>query len=488
MKHTKLVTAASLGLHLTRDDDPTPSGANNNDLLRQIGIVVGTAVNERLVPVLQRLDTLEARGTPNTPDTTRDTPAPNTPGVSDAEREAARQALLRGSSNDRQPEAQQQNNAPLYRSSQSLDAGERIENIRNSPAFQMILRARPEMVRTVGNVIRGVAAQRAFSLDSGALQTYVRDRFGDESAANHFRALNTQSGGAGGVLVPLEFATEFINLLYANLVLSGLGARRTRLRNGKKRMKKIITGAVPGAVPEGQNIRVREPSFGYVDLTAKDIAVIVPLTNDLLMDSDEDANAIVVADLVIEMALELERQALYGAGGAEILGLVNYAIGKTNGTSGSGSAKSDLQTIDGKYWDTNTRNTRTALLGHPRLKVWAKYITTTTGDFLFRDELAQGQFNGYAWQDTTQVPYNSGTGATQLLMGDWNEFVIGDSMETQITTSQDATIIDQNGNTLNAFQANMTFVRALQRVDAAPTYEQVFQLLSIPNLNNWLWQ
>lgn len=382
-------------------------------------------------------------------------------------------------------------NAPsLITPDGEVTAREHADFIHSTPEYRAVQSARPQMVRTVGNFIRAIGLRRTENWSLEQTAGAVEKRFGDKATANTIRALNEQVGSDGGSLIPLEYAPEFITLLYANLVLTQLGARRVPLTNGRKRMRRVNAGATAKATPETGPIPVSQPLFGYVDLVAHDIDTFVALSNDLLYDTQMDANAIVVADVVMQMKLELERQILLGGGGVEIAGLFNNPnVQKLVGTAAGATkgAVTDLQGLDSAYWSANPKNIASGFLFHPRVKVWAKYVTSTTGGFIFRDELRAGEFNGYNYANTTQMPYNAGSGQTQMVLGDFSELVIGDALETRIDTSTEASFVDTNGATVSAFQSKLTLIRANQRVDAAVTHDAVFKILTVQNLNQWSW-
>lgn len=351
-----------------------------------------------------------------------------------------------------------------------------------------VMNADSDMVRSVGNIIRTVAAAHTEKMSlADATRKFTERIYKDDRAADHLRALNESTDSAGGVFVPIEYSPEFVQLLYAKAVVTKLGARRLPMSRGNLRINRQTTGASVAGNSETGAIPYTEGKYGFIDLTAKDIDGLTSISQDLLYDAGYDVNAFVVADLVMQLKLKLDYNVLYGAGGVDILGLANTAgVGSiAASTATSGRMQADLEAAEEAYWSQNPLNTSPGWLMHPRTHVKLQYAKTTTGAFVFEGKLTDTTFMGRPFATTTQVPIAGNL--TDLWLGDWNDLIVGDAQQTRIDTSTEASYVDAAGKTVNAFQAKMVVIRGTLRADAAPEHPQVFQRVANIDLTNWSW-
>lgn len=50
---------------------------------------------------------------------------------------------------------------------------------------------------------------------------------------------------------------------------------------------------------------------------------------------------------------------------------------------------------------------------------YLKNIKTTTGDYIYRDEMNAGNFLGMPYKVSNQIPTDSKTGCTEMFFGNW---------------------------------------------------------------------
>lgn len=351
-----------------------------------------------------------------------------------------------------------------------------------------VLRADPKMVMAVGDVIRTMAAAKAFNITlTEATEKFAHRAYGNDEAVDHLRALNESTGSEGGVFVPIQYSADFVQLLYAKVVLTAAGAHKMRMPRGNLRIPRQTAGATAQATSETGKIASSQGTYGFVDLTAKDITALVPISQDLLKDAGYDANAFVVSDLIMQMKLQLDYQGLYGTGGVNILGLAHVSgVGSTTASTAAAARMNiDLEALEANYWAQNPMDVSPAYISHPRLRTLLMFAQTTTGDFVFRDELARGTLFGRPFLTTTQVPIASNK--TDLWLGDFNDLVVGDAEDTRIDTSTEASYEDAAGTARSAFQYRMALIRGQLRADAAPMHPAVFQKIASIDLTNWSW-
>ena len=56
--------------------------------------------------------------------------------------------------------------------------------------------------------------------------------------------------------------------------------------------------------------------------------------------------------------------------------------------------------------------------------------------------------------------------------------LVGDSMTLMLAASQEAAYVDTNGDTISAYQRDLTLMRAIEEHDFAPRHDEAISLLS----------
>lgn len=322
-------------------------------------------------------------------------------------------------------------------------------------------------------IIRALAAGRG---DPDRARLYAKKAWGEDSAV--FRALDTQTGdgtSGGGYLIPEEFSSEVIELLYANTVVRKLGAVSIPMDTGTLNMSTMTAGANAYYITEGSNITASNPGFGQITLSWKKLAVLVPISNDLLRFSSPKADAIVRDDLVRAMSLKEDQAFIRGTGTAGAPKGIRYWVDSNNietMTSSPTAAKvlSDLLTLVGDLKDNDAPMAKCAWVFHPRVE---RYLLTlqdsTSGEYPFKDEMLKNKtILGFPYATTTQIPTNLGDNSneTEVYFVDFSECLIGESSTLIIDASGEAAYYDGN-NVVSAFSLDQTVLRAIARHDFA---------------------
>lgn len=118
-------------------------------------------------------------------------------------------------------------------------------------------------------------------------------------------ALSTVTPGAGGVLVPQNFATEIIEALRPMSVVRKMGTRSLPLNNGNLTMPRITGNTIVTYIGTETDIPITGMTFADTKLSAKKAAAIVPISNDLIANAgiNPRIDDIVVNDLAVSMGL-----------------------------------------------------------------------------------------------------------------------------------------------------------------------------------------
>ena len=277
------------------------------------------------------------------------------------------------------------------------------------------------------NLARAIKCLDVFGRhDPERAEFYAKKYYEDISMAREFKAMSATNPTAGGFLIPEVYLDEVIELLYSKTVIKELGARTIPLENGNLNIPRMTSGTRAMWGGEGRKIASTQPAFGNLRLSAKRLEAIVPQTRELLMSTKYSADELFAADLSRRMQLGLDWGALYGTGG--------------------------------EFQPTG----------------YLKNIKTTTGDYIYRDEMNAGNFLGMPYKVSNQIPTDSKTGCTEMFFGNWADLMIGDQMGLETYTTLDGTWTDENGVQHNAFEENLTGTRALMYDDIGVRHVESF--------------
>ncbi|RRH69973.1 phage major capsid protein, partial [Falsigemmobacter faecalis] len=77
---------------------------------------------------------------------------------------------------------------------------------------------------------------------------------------------------------------------------------------------------------------------------------------------------------------------------------------------------------------------------------------------------------------TSQIANNLGTAGdeTEIYFGEFSEAMIGDSQNLSLSVSTDAAYVDGSGNTVSAYQSDLTLMRAISEHDFALEHDVAF--------------
>jgi HK97 family phage major capsid protein len=250
-------------------------------------------------------------------------------------------------------------------------------------------------------------------------------------------ALNTAATAYGGQLVDTELRSQdFIEALRAKAVVFSLGARFLTGLQGNVEIPKQTGVAATYWVGEGGVIPETDITFGQISLTPKNIVTRMSMSRQLVLQSSVSAEALVRDDLVKQIALGIDRAAIYGSGGAnnEPRGVLNYPINTlSSGLSADGTAPSyaNLVNLCSEIEVDNADISTMKWLGNPKTK--AKLMLTpmqasgVEGNFVLKDS---ANLLGYEAGWSNQVPSNltkgNGTGLSALILGCWDQMVVGE--------------------------------------------------------------
>ncbi|WOI43778.1 phage major capsid protein [Acidovorax sp. BLS4] len=291
-------------------------------------------------------------------------------------------------------------------------------------------------------------------------------------------ALNTVTAGAGGVLVPENFASSVIESLRPFSVVRRMGCQSIPLNNGNMTMPRILGNTTVSYIGSDTDIPVTGMTFGDLKLAAKKAAALVPISNDLLAYAGVSprVDAIVSGDLQVSMGLSEDLHFIRSDGtGSKPKGLRYWALA---GNIVVAPADPTLQQVEAylgglmlRLEMANVSMSSCGWLLSPRTVRWLGSLRDGNGNKAF-PEIETGKLKGYPFALTTQIPVNLGAGGdeSEIYFVNFADMFIGEDMQLVIAYSTEASYKDGNGETVSAFQRDQTLVRVIAKHDFGPRH------------------
>lgn len=338
-----------------------------------------------------------------------------------------------------------------------------------SRAGQILVRGPEEQVPDaqrkgliVGQYVRCVAAAKLF----GERPIDIAKKFYGESHPV-LKALSSDLFGSGGALVQTEVSSEIIELLRPASVVRTLNPVIVPMDSGKLSLPKITGGATASYVAEGANASLTNPTTGDLNLSAKKLAALVVLSNDLIRRASVQSDMLFRDDAVAAIAQRSDLAFIRGDGASNTpMGLRYWApSGNVTATAGTTLAQvtSDLSALILALRTGNVRMIRPGWLMAPRTAEYIAWLRDGNGNLAF-PEMAQGRLRGYPVGISNQIPTNLSTNQSELYFADFADVVIGETTSVIVDASTEAAYYD--GSAVQAaFSRDQTVIRAIVEHD-----------------------
>ncbi len=320
------------------------------------------------------------------------------------------------------------------------------------------------------------------SLENAA--NFVQRRFGDNVAAGALKALNTSGTATGGALIPQNFIPDLIDLLRASTVVRGSNPQIIPMPGGNATIPRLAAGATAGYQGELDDINISQETFDDLQLNAKKLTAMVPVSNDLIRRSPIGVEAIIRNDLILTMARREDLAFLLGDGsGNSPVGLLNLCAGANKLTvvpftsqdnaTVVGQVSAVLQGMLLVLEQGFSQMIRPVWIMPPVVKNFLLTLRDGVGNYIFKDEINSGTLMGVPWKTTAQLPTNLNTASSApavnngayLYLTDFADVVIGETYNVLVDASDVASYKDGGGNIVSGFQRDQTVFRVISEHD-----------------------
>jgi HK97 family phage major capsid protein len=287
------------------------------------------------------------------------------------------------------------------------------------------------------------------------------------------KALEASTATAGGILIPEETSNEFIDLLTPRAIVRSFGTPTMPMESGNETVPKLTAASSAYYIGENRNARKSQPRFGAIRLSAKKLAVLVPISNSLIRRTTGRASTIVRNDALRSAALKEDVTFIRSPGGEYAPKGLRYLVLDDHviDVSGSGQTLADvtfqLASLILKLEEANVAFTNPGWIFPPVVKQFLMSLRDGLGNYAFRAEMLTGNLWGYPFRTTTQIPRNLGTGGdeTEVYLVDFDDAIIGETLAINVAVSEEASYEDENGDLVSAFSLDQSVLRLLMEHD-----------------------
>jgi HK97 family phage major capsid protein len=233
----------------------------------------------------------------------------------------------------------------------------------------------------------------------------------------------TQDSGAYGGAFVQNAAPVIVDPLRPRLWLENLGA--TFMTGLKGNVPLVVASDFDMSwLAEGVSITVQKKQFAGPTLSPKRAGGAVSITNQLIMQSSPDAEALVMAGLRNGFAKLLNSAALNGAGGVAPTGLLNISgVLPSAQVAGGAATWATIVELEGLIESADATENSLGWVMHPKLKAALKQIKKDAGSGRFL--LEGNELEGQKYISTTLMPILSSGTLYPLLYGDFSQVFIG---------------------------------------------------------------
>ena len=239
------------------------------------------------------------------------------------------------------------------------------------------------------------------------------------------KTLNQTTFSQGGALVGTNILTgSIIELLRNKPLVSQMGAMTLTGLVGNVAIPRITGGASCYWLSEQGPATASDQAFGQIGFQPKRLAARTGYTKELINQTDISVEALVRNDLTTVMAIEKDRAALFGNGGAQPLGIFN-TTGIGSVTFGGTASRAKLIQFQQIVATANASRGNLAYMTSPAAsaKLLNVPVAPNYPTFLWEGNIDSGNMVGRRSETTNQLGLTAGD---RMVYGNWNDLVLLD--------------------------------------------------------------
>ena len=304
-----------------------------------------------------------------------------------------------------------------------------------------------------------------------ALEIAERDYKNDPFIVNSFKALSTGTPSEGGFFVPEVLSSIVIDTLNPNLIYTQKGSTRIEMSGGNMNIPRFDARAAATYIGEAKAAVSSKQVIGNLRGSSKKLSAIIPISNDLIRNANPSFSGYVQNSLITTLKLKKDYTALYGTGGENSPAGIKTQLTSTE-KIGSSSTVFTADTPADMLGALMAKDAPMTSVGFAFNGWHWKYLynlKTTTGAYIFRDEMNQGKLLGQKFIVSNQIYSDNLAGKTapttsnygEMFLGDWSEFIEFVQLDMELMAFKEASFTDENGSTVSCMANDLTALRAI---------------------------
>lgn len=319
-----------------------------------------------------------------------------------------------------------------------------------------------------------VSARYRFGQDKAAAIKWARQAYGERSP--QMQAMQQSVFTAGGATIAENFVgQELIELLRAKAAVRRAGARALPLVNGTATVPKVTGGATAYWGGEGADITASDMTTGQVKLVEKKLTALVPVSNDLLKNSNLQVDRMIRDDMVRAAANAEDAAFLKGTGLANQPKGIYYWVGDAGRTDSAGitlaNIRTDIRVSRNRLGNNNAPLERRAWFMHSRDLTYIGTEVVDANSNLVWPQMADGdgaRWNGGTVYEDNNIGITLGSGnKSEVYYAEMSECFIGDSAELELELFLNAAYVDAGGSLRSGISRDESVVRLIRKTDFA---------------------
>ena len=338
------------------------------------------------------------------------------------------------------------------------------------------LRASIASGRTPGLLLaRTVLAVAGSGRTLAGAQEFAKKHFGKAGEAQLEPVLRSLQAGditAGGVLIDSDVSTDITDLLRSATLVRRLGARVRPMPKGNVSLRRQTSSAVASYVGEGKSPTPSKPGYGFLNLSAKKLVAMIPISNDLIdYATSMDVQGDVIRDARAVLRRKEDISFIRGTGTDYTPKSIKQFIPAAGQFPISGSAYTnviqDLAKLVNYLREQDSMFESPGWMFSPRTRTFLETLITTDGQWVFRDEMMAGKLLTFAFGDSTQIPTNLGNDGdeSEIYLADFDDARIGDTGIVKLKIATEGSYVDEDDATQSALQNDETVIRIEEQHD-----------------------
>ena len=244
------------------------------------------------------------------------------------------------------------------------------------------------------------------------------------------------SNSGGGFLKGTDhLANEFIEAVYAKLVIGSAGARTLTGLKGDVAIPKLSASVTNSAfVAENSAPSEGSATFAQVTMSPKTLACFIDVSRKLMLQSDPSVEAVLREDIINTFARKIDEVAIEGGASNHPSGIIASVSNNIVGLGSNGNAiayTNIVELIKAVEEDNAIRNdASTKFLGNSKvtakLRTTAKQSSGVEGNFILEPN---NTMLGYDYLSSSLMPSDlskgSGSNLSALIFGDFSQVLLG---------------------------------------------------------------